>query len=185
MRTKDANAAWLFLVLLTHLSLTTSRCTSGRSGNSQDQQDSLKLCQQHLSGILNVLLRTCKHMITHMNIRHTLIFTKKVTASLPSNRRWSYVKARYIICTMLAPCSYLEGVTYRSNLNLAIDNYGAILDGVQSEHSSLREIDDRGSHHGAKDTAIADCVCSASHVFYGQLTITSLGGWSATGHHVT
>jgi hypothetical protein len=29
---------------------------------------------------------------------YSLTLTRKVTASLPSKRRWSYVSARYIIC---------------------------------------------------------------------------------------
>jgi hypothetical protein len=62
---------------------------------------------------------------------YSLILTRKVTASRPSSSRWSYVSARYIICIVgqqvFRP---LGNLTYRPDLDLAVDGDGLVLDGV-------------------------------------------------------
>lgn len=79
---------------------------------------------------------------------NSFILTRNVTASLPSSRRWSYVKARYIICNVSKskPEATIIWSAYRTNLDLSVYYYGLLLNGVKTKHSSLREIDDWRTH---------------------------------------
>lgn len=63
---------------------------------------------------------------------YSLTFTRNVTASLPSNRRWSYVSARYIICEKVSKLSRNANwsKTYWSDLNLAVDYHSLVLDSM-------------------------------------------------------
>lgn len=65
-------------------------------------------------------------------------------------------------------------VHHRADLDLAVDSDRALLDGMQAEHSTLGQVDDRSTHEGAKDTAVADGEGTTSHVFDGELAITGL-----------
>lgn len=75
-------------------------------------------------------------------------------------------------------------VHHGADFDFAVDSYGLVLDSVESEYRSLREVDDRGSKHGAEDTAVGDGEGAASHVFDRQLVVACLihvSGWSGTG----
>lgn len=65
-------------------------------------------------------------------------------------------------------------IHHRANLDLSVDNHGAILDGVETQDSTLGQVDDGGSHQRAKDTAVADSKCAASHILNGELVVASL-----------
>lgn len=84
---------------------------------------------------------------------------------------FSPIKKTMIICQ--------SKVHHWSNHNLAIDDNWLLLNGVQSENSSLRKIDDRGAHQRAKNTTVADGEGTASHVFDGEFVVTGLILWSA------
>lgn len=60
------------------------------------------------------------------------------------------------------------------DLNLSVDGNRRILDGMQTQHGSLRQIDDRGTHQGTKDTAIANSESTSSHILDSELAITRL-----------
>ena len=61
-----------------------------------------KSTKEHSPGVLNVFLdlqdNSRQQAPGHIEIGGDPTLTRKVTASLPSSRRWSYVRARYIIC---------------------------------------------------------------------------------------
>jgi len=65
-------------------------------------------------------------------------------------------------------------VHHRSNLDLAVDSDWLVLDGVKTEDSGLRKIDDRGTEHGAEDTTVGDGECATGHVLNGELVVTCL-----------
>lgn len=69
---------------------------------------------------------------------YSLTLTRKVTASRPSKIRWSYVRARYIICLRKVSStrrSSMQRESYRADFNLAVDGHGLVLDGVKSQNS--------------------------------------------------
>ena len=108
---------------------------------------------------------------------NSLTLTKNVTASLPSSRRWSYVSARNIICDKFSICFEdwkIDVSTYWSDLNFAIYGNWLVFDRMQTQHTSLRKIDDRSSHERAENASIADCEGTSSHVFDGQFVVPSL-----------
>lgn len=74
-------------------------------------------------------------------------------------------------------------VHHGANLDLAVDDDGLVLDGVKAEHSTLRQVDNRRAHERAKNAAVADGKSPTSHVFNGELAVTSLPQMSATGYH--
>jgi hypothetical protein len=67
-----------------------------------------------------------------------------------------------------------RSVSYRSNLDFAINGHRTLLDGMEAKHCSLRQIDDGSSHHAAEDTTVADSVGAACHVLNCELAVTCL-----------
>lgn len=65
-------------------------------------------------------------------------------------------------------------IHHRANLHFSVDNHGAILDGVETQDGTLGQVDDGGSHQRAKDTAVADSKCAASHILNSELVVASL-----------
>lgn len=65
-------------------------------------------------------------------------------------------------------------VHHGPDLDLVLDGHGPVLDGVKTEHGSLRQVDDGGSHERAKDTAVADCEGTTGHILNCELSIASL-----------
>lgn len=65
-------------------------------------------------------------------------------------------------------------IHHRADLHFSVDNHGAILDSVESQDSTLRQVNDGGSHQRAKDTAVADSECTASHILNSELAVASL-----------
>jgi len=117
----------------------------------------------------------CQFCLSLKRESHTLTFTKKVTASLPSRRRWSYVKARYIICILVSfnSTSIKQG-THWPNLNLAVNSNRSFFCCMQSEYSCLWQVNDWRSHHWTKDAAVADGEATSCHIFDGELVVSSL-----------
>jgi hypothetical protein len=66
------------------------------------------------------------------------------------------------------------GVSYRSNLDFAVDGHRSFFDGMETEHCGLRQIDDGRAHHAAEDTAVTDSVGAACHVLNRELAIACL-----------
>lgn len=65
-------------------------------------------------------------------------------------------------------------VHHRANLDLSVDSDGALLDSMETQNCALGKVDDRSTHQGAEDAAVADGESAASHVLNGELTIASL-----------
>lgn len=56
----------------------------------------------------------------------------------------------------------------------AVDHDYFVIDGMQTQYSSLRQIDDWGTKERSKDASVADSVSTAGHVLDGQLVVASL-----------
>lgn len=65
-------------------------------------------------------------------------------------------------------------VHHRTDLDLAVDDDGLVLDGVETEDGGLGQVDDGSAHEGAKDAAVADGEGAAGHVFDGELVVAGL-----------
>lgn len=65
-------------------------------------------------------------------------------------------------------------VHHGADFDLAVDGDGLVLDGVQTEHGSLGQVDDRGAHEGAENAAVGDGEGAAGHVLDGELVVASL-----------
>jgi hypothetical protein len=64
--------------------------------------------------------------------------------------------------------------THRSDLDLSIYDDGLVLDGMQTEHGCLGQVDDRCTHERTENSAVADSEGSTSHVLDGELIVASL-----------
>lgn len=65
-------------------------------------------------------------------------------------------------------------VHHGADFDFSVDSDRLVLDGVETEDSSLWEVDDGSSEHGAEDTTVGDGESAASHVFDGKLVVASL-----------
>lgn len=65
-------------------------------------------------------------------------------------------------------------VHHRADFDFAVDGDWLVLDGVESEDSGLREVDDWCAHERAEDAAVGDGESAAGHVFDGELVVACL-----------
>lgn len=72
-------------------------------------------------------------------------------------------------------------VHHGTDLDLAVDGNGPLLDGVHAEDSGLGHVDDRGTVEGTKNATIGDGEGTTDHVLQGELPITGAGGEGSNG----
>lgn len=65
-------------------------------------------------------------------------------------------------------------VHHGADLELAVDDDGALLDSVHVEDGGLGVVDDGGAEEGAEDAGVGDGEVSALEVGHGELAVASL-----------
>jgi hypothetical protein len=66
-------------------------------------------------------------------------------------------------------------IHHRAYHNLTVDNHWFVFDSMESKNSGLRKVNDRSTHQGTEDPAIADGKSTTGHVLDSELAISSLG----------
>lgn len=116
------------------------------------------LTEQHLPGVLDELLDLHQESDGLPSVEETVIIGQS--------------EVHHLDCSLeiFESCEVIERA-YWSDLDLAVHNDGLVLDGVETEDSSLGQVDDRGSHQATEDTTVADGEGTSSHVFDGELVV--------------
>src|SRR5688572_17294195 len=103
----------------------------------------------------------CKVLQKHApGVLNVLLDLDKELGGLPSIEK----------TVVIGECNIHHG----ADLDLAVNSHGTLLDGVQAEDCTLREVDDGGAHHGSKDSTVADREGTARHVLDGKLVVAGL-----------
>ena len=93
------------------------------------------LCKQHTARILNVLFDLYQELYCFSSVEHAVVVCKGKIHHLHHCQRVEKID----ISTLC--------ITYRSDLNFAINCHGSFLCGMHSEDCGLRKINDGGAHH--------------------------------------
>lgn len=65
-------------------------------------------------------------------------------------------------------------IHHGSNLDLAVDSDGPVLDGMKTKYRTLGQVDNGRTHKRTKDAPVTYGERTAGHVLYGQLAVPGL-----------